>query len=247
MRSRRSAYANVAVAVALGMLVLSASAQALTPQFVFKNTSGTDVAVLKATISANQIGTGTLSIPGLNVKINCENFSVQNGVINTATDAEIKLLYKGCTALEEAAPSGELSGCDLVVNHTGANSHHITASALLLPAERLLPEGPAILAEKIEATVLTKEGQGCILPKTTKIKGELCLLIQGNEFVTPELSASQTSECKERPTLESLSEGFGSGVKDKLLFGIQEAFVTARVAVSLSGEHLGYSLGVLLK
>jgi len=53
MRSRRTAYASVAITVALGALAFSGSAQALTPQFVFKNTSGTEVAVLLASGEGN--------------------------------------------------------------------------------------------------------------------------------------------------------------------------------------------------
>jgi len=245
-RKRHGALLGLLATAALGVLAFAASAQALTPQFVYKNTSGTEVAVLLATIAANQLGTGTLSIPGLNVEINCTGFTVQAGSeINTATDAKGKLLYEGCTALEELAPLGELTGCELVSNHEGDNKHHITAEALILPTE--LNDGSyAILAEKIEAAVLTKPGLGCILPKTTKIVGELCIKIANNETTEVELISSRTIQglCKERTTLEGTE---GSGVKDKLLFGAQEAFVTASADVKLTGAHNGYSLGVLLK
>jgi len=242
-RSPRGVYLVGTVALALGVLMAS-SAQALPSHFVFKNTSGAEVAVLKANISAQQLGRGTLTIPGLKTEINCEKFSVQAGtVINTATDAEVKLLYEECTMLEEGAPLAELAGCEIVVNHEGDNKRHITTKALLLPAE-LTDGSPAILAEKIEATVLTEPEKGCILPKTTKIKGELCLKIDNNETTEPELLSSTEiqSLCVERPTLEALTEG--AGVKDKLLFGTQEAFVNGNADVHLSGEHNGYSFGV---
>jgi len=246
MRTRRAAFASVAIATMLGVLAFATSAQALIPQFVYKNTSGIEVQVLLATISAKQLGRGTVSIPGLSLEINCEKFSITSGEINTATDAAVQLLYEECTALEESAPLGELTGCEIVVNHTGDKRPHITANALILPAE--LTDGSyAVLAEKIEATVLTEPEKGCILPVTTKFKGELCLKIDNNESVEPELLASPEIQglCKERPTLEALSEG--AGVKDKLLFGAHEAFVTGKADVHLTGAHNGYSLGVLLK
>jgi len=148
--------------------------------------------------------------------------------------------------LEHKPPLGELFGCEIVVNYEGNKSHQITASAALLPAE-LTDGSPAVLAEKIEATVLTTPELGCILPKTTKLKGEICFKVDNNETIEPELLASQTlqGKCKERSTLESSSEG--TGVKDKLLFGTQEAFVTGKADIKLIGAPNGYSLGVLLK
>jgi len=245
-QKRHGVLLGLLVVAVFGVLAFATSAQAAIPQFVYKNGLGTEISVLLASIVANQLGRGTLSIPALNAEINCEKFSIVSGEINTATDASGELLYEECTALEESAPLGELTGCLIVVNHTGDNRHHITAKALILPAE--LTDGSyAVLAEKIEATVLTIEGEGCLLPKTTKIKGELCLKVDNNESVEPELLASTEIQglCKERTSLEALSEG--GGVKDKLLFGAQEAFVTGKADVHLTGEHNGYSLGVLLK
>ena len=72
-----------------------------------------------------------------------------------------------------------------------------------MPAE--LNDGtPAILAEKIEATVLMEEGIECILPKTTIIKGEVCLKVARNHTVEIEVLASEAIQksCNPRLTLE---------------------------------------------
>jgi hypothetical protein len=250
MKHRKRQGVLLGLLAALSLLAFSASAQALTPQFVYKNTEGTEVAVLLGTIAAEQLGRGTLSIPGLNAEINCEKFSVQTGSeILTATDADAVLLYEECTALSITPTLVELSGCEVVTpeNETlGGGPHHITAGALILPAELTNGE-PALLAEKIEAKVVFHKELGCVLPILTKITGELCIKIDKNETTTPELLTSEAiqGECKERPTLEALTEG--AGVKDELLYGTQKSFVTAKADVKLTGAHAGYTLGVLLK
>ena len=45
--------------VALGVMAFASSAQALTPQYIFKNKAGVRVAVLDATATATQEGEGT--------------------------------------------------------------------------------------------------------------------------------------------------------------------------------------------
>lgn len=238
---RSSRMAGVLAVAVLGVLAFAASASAVTPGFLINKTS---VGTLKASVTAKQWGRGTLSIPALKIEINCEKFSTTTGFVNSTTDAELQLLYEECTVLiNEGAKLEEASGCEIVVNHTGDNRHHITATALLLPTE--LKDGtPAVLVEKIIAKVLTKEGIGCTLPKTTEIKGEVCLKVDKNDTVEPELLASEElqSLCKERLTLESASEG--TGVKDKILYGINEAFITSKTTIALSGAHKGLTFGV---
>jgi hypothetical protein len=249
MKHRGKYGVGLLVAAALGVLAFAASAQAtaLLSGFFINGAS----AGLKASAAAKQLGRGTLLIPALKTEINCEKFTITNAFVNSAADGEGTLLYEDCTVLvNEGVKLEEAFGCEIVTNHLlGVQAHHITAKALLLPAE-LTDNTPAILAEKIEATVLVHEELGCLLPKTTTIKGVLCLKIDGNHTVEPELLASQAlqGECKPRPVLESTHESSGAEaqVKDKLLFGINEAFVVGKADVSLTGPHNGLTLGVLL-
>jgi hypothetical protein len=249
MRSPRAVYSSLAIA-AVGALALATGAQALTPQFVYKNKAGTEVTVLLAKISGEQLGRGTLSIPGLNAEINCEGLTM-SGSIETASDAVAILLFEECTALSITPTLVELIGCEIVTpehEELGGGPHHITATALLLPTELTNGE-PALLAEGVSAKIVFHKELGCLLPILTTLKGEICIKIDGNETTRPELLMSQTiqGECKERPSLEALTEG--AGFKDKLLYGTQPAFLTSRadVAFEAGGPHEGYTLGVLLK
>ena len=239
MRSMESRLLSLLTAGLLGALAFAAGAQATTPEFLINKKA---VGALKASVSAQQIGRGTLSIPSLQLEINCEKFTIVSGSISSGTDGEAELLYEECTVLA-TKPLEEAAGCEIIVNHTGDNRHHITAKALLLPAE-LTDGAPAMLAEKFEVKVLTATEKGCLLPKTTTIKGEFCLKVDQNNTTEPELFASQAIQgmCKERPSLESSSEG--AGVKDKLLFGLNEGFVESKAKVSLTGAHKGLTLGV---
>jgi hypothetical protein len=241
--------------VVLGMMAFASSAQAIPLQSGFF-IKGAQVGALKASVGGTQIGRGTLLVPALKVEVNCEKFSILSGFVNTTTDGEGQLLYEECTVLTNEVKEGktiliEAPGCEIVVNHeAGAQKHHVTATALLLPAE-LTDGSPAILAEKILAKVLTKPEVGCILPKTTEIKGELCLKVENNHTVTPTVTASQAIQesCRPRTALESLEEKTAAegGIKDKLLFGINESFVDGKASVFLNGEvHKGLTLGVLL-
>jgi hypothetical protein len=234
----------------VGALAIAASAQALTPQFVYKNKAGTEVPVLLAKITAKQLGRRTLSIPALNAEINCEKFSVQAGTtIETATDAVLVLLYEECTALSVTSLE-ELTGCEIVTpehEEAGGGPHHISASALLVPTELTNGE-PAVLVEKLETKVVFHKELGCVLPILTTIKGEICMKVDRNETTEPELLSSESiqGECEERPTLEAATEGIG--VKDKLLYGTQTGFFKIKADVSFAlGEHEGYALGVLSK
>jgi len=243
--------------VALGLLAFAGSAQAVMLGFLINKKPVEPKAgeVLKATAGATQVGTGTLLIPGLNVEINCTGFTVQEGNLNSPTDASGKLLYEGCTALS-ITPLAELEGCEIVTpehEEVGGAPHHVTATGLILPAELTDKKSgteelePALLIEKIEAKVVTHKELGCILPALTTVKGELCIKIDENDTVEPLLLSSQAIQglCKPKKVLEELGEGEGE-IKDKLLFGAQEAFIDGSARVFLTGAHNGLTLGVSL-
>ena len=227
--------------VALGVMAFVSSAQALTPGFLIAKKA--PAAGLKANFNGVQEGIGTLSVPALNTEINCTGFTVQEGVVETESDAKVKLLYEGCTVLVLSTKE-EATGCEVVTADTGSTQKHITATGLVLPTE-LTGGAAAILVEKIEATVLTKPTEGCVLPTTTKIKGEVCLKItSGNDTTEPLVQSNATiqGECVERTALEGMT--IGKGFKDKLLFGAQEATITGAAKLFLTGAHEKLTLGV---
>jgi hypothetical protein len=256
MRSAKSRLLAVLIVAALGVLAFASSAQAITELASSFFIGGAQVGALKASVTAKQLGVGTLSIPALNTEINCNKFSITSSFINSTTDGDASFLYEECTVLTISTKAEQ--PCHIVVNHTTDKRLHITATALLLPAE--LTDGtPAVLFEKIVATVLTEEGTECTLPKTTKIPGEACFRVLKNHTAEPELETNQTIQksCNPRLTLEGIEfsgtlaereklEAEGKGVLDKILFGINEAFITAKADIRLTGAHEGKTLGVLL-
>ena len=256
MRSVKSRLLGISVVAALGALAFASSAQAITELASGFFIGGVQVGALKATIAAKQLGVGTIAIPALNTEINCNKFSAISGFINSTTDGEGTFLLEECTVLTISAKAEQ--ACHIVANHVGDKRLHITAKGLLLPAE--LTDGtPAVLADKLEATVLMEEGTECTLPKTTKLTGELCLKVEGNHTVEPVLAASEAIQgmCNPRLTLEGLEfsgtlaerntkEAEGKGFLDKMLFGVNPAFTTVKAAIKLTGAHEGKTLGVLL-
>jgi hypothetical protein len=242
--------------VVFGTMAFASSAQAIPLQSGFF-IGGAQVGALLATLGGKQVSAvATLLVSALKVEINCTKFSVVKGALESVTLAEGELLFEGCTILiNEKNAKGETvslieaPGCEIVTNHLlGEQKHHITATGKVLPAE--LADGtPAVLVEGT-ASVLTHENLGCILPKTTPIKGELCLKVLKNHTVAPEVESSQAIQesCRPRSELESTVEKtvVEGGVKDKLLFGINEAFVDGTASIFATGLHEGTTLGVLL-
>lgn len=225
---------------ALGAMALAASAHAVTPEFLINKKA---VGALKATFGAEQVGRGSLLVLGLNYELNCDKLTVDEGVINSSTDAKIVLLYTECTTL--SISTGAEIACEVV--------EPVKAEGLLLPTE-LTNGKPAVLAEAIKALVnMTKVGEltkECILPFDNIVKAELCLKVDSNNSAKPALLANQAiqGECKERKTLEALGEEVeSSGVKDKLIYGSQESFLDGQVKMSLTGLHTGALLGVSSK
>ena len=257
MKHRGKYGIGLLAAMVIGVLAFAASAQAITELGSGFFIGGVQSGALTATVTAKQLGRGTLLVPALNTEINCEKFSILEGKINSTTDGSGQLLYEECTVLTISGGLIE-QPCHIIVNHTTDLRLHITATALLLPAE--LTDGtPAVLAEKIEAKVLILEGTECTLPKTTVIKGELCLKVDKNHTVEPELLASEEIQglCNPRLTLEGIEfsgteaernklEAEGKGFLDKLLFGINPAFVVGKADITLIAPHAGKTLGVLL-
>jgi len=187
----------LAVAALSVMALAAASAQAVTPGYLI---GGAAVGALTATVNGEQLGTGTLLVPGLNFKVNCTKFKVGTGSINSNSDASGELLYTGCTTLSITKSPEEIA-CEVV--------EPINATGLILPAELTNGE-PAVLAEGIKALIkLTKVGdltKECILPFDNVVKGDLCLKIDSNDTIKPLLLASETiqKECKARTASESL-------------------------------------------
>ena len=228
------------VMAALGVMVFASSAQAVTPQF---NLGGV---VKEFTVTGSQEGTGSLSIPVLKVEINCTELEVLEGLVLSGTDADARLLYKGCEVF--TLPGLGASECHVSdVDTSNPSKLHITVlKALLLPVE--FPDGTyGVLAEGLNIQVNFLPGTGCTLPLKNVIKGEVCFRISGgNDTSELLIKSSETiqTECPKRIVLEGLeSNPVGGTFEDKLLFGVNPAFVTGSAVLTDVG---GGSIGVLL-
>lgn len=242
------------VVAALAMAAFASSAQAVLPQFIFKDLLGKEILALHASLSAKQENIGSLLVAALNLELNCAKFTVPTGggLILTTEDADIKLLYEECTALSISGLATKTELPCHVSDVAGLKPEllHVTANALALPIE-FADKTFGILFEKIAAIINFLSGTGCPLPLKNEVKGEVCALIEpagvnGNHTVEPLILLSEAIQkaCPERTTLEGLV--IGAGVKDKLLYGANEAFIDGAALVSLIGDHKGFTLGVLL-
>jgi hypothetical protein len=224
---------------ALCVMAFAASAQAVTPLF---NVNGS--IELEATVGAKQEGTETLLVPSANLSIQCPEFELQEGLLlRGGRIIHVKILLKQCKAFEHKSPNTELP-CH-VSDVAGGKPEllHITVSFLLLPVE--FADGKyGVLAEKITATLNFLSGTGCPLPLKNVIKGEVCFKItSGNDTTEPLIQTNETIQ-KECPAVPL--EGLGEPVKDKLLFGANEAFLISSATLFGTGAHAGKTLGVLL-
>ena len=230
------------IVAALGVMAFAASAQAVVPGFLI---GGKAFATLTKVVGAVD-GVNTMLVPGLGFELNCTTFKVEKGAIESKTDAEAEIFYTGCTTLVNNLPTVEEMDCHV--------TEPIVATALLLPAELKAPTlgAPAVLAEKIKAlirlhskaTALTAEPKPCILPLDNIVTGEVCFQINNNDTATPLLLTNSSVECKERPTLEALTEG--AGVKDVVKYGTQVITFDSATKLSLTGAHKGLTFGVSL-
>ena len=228
---------------AVGVMAFAASAQAVVPGFLI---GGKAFAANLTKVVGTIEGVGTMVVPGLSFELNCTAFTTDEGAIESKTDGVAVLLYSGCTTLVNNLPTKEEIDCHV--------TEPVKAEALLLPAELQKPTvgAPAILAEKIKAlirlhskaTALTAEPKPCILPLDNIVTGEVCFQINNNDTATPLLLTNSSVECKERPTLEALTEG--AGVKDLLKYGAQPVTLEGAATLLSPAPVLDATLGVSL-
>jgi hypothetical protein len=227
----------LAVAV-LGVMAFAGSVQAATPKFELKLLE----LKLLVPVGAEQIGTGSMAVTGLNFELNCKKFKVEEAHIETGgLDGKGTLSYTECTTLSITKLPEEIH-CHV--------KEPVKAEALLLPAETT-GGAPAILAEKIKALITLHLPEGvlvgvepCVLPLDNTVTGEVCLAIDNNDTATLTVLASASIECRVRNGLEG-KENEGS-TKDVLKYGAQTAVLTGAAKVFLTGAHSGLEFGVRL-
>jgi hypothetical protein len=248
-RKMRNSLAGLVAVAALGVMAFASSAQAVGPLDFYVN-GVPNPTTLHVELEGSQIGTANaLLLPSFNVEIKCGTFSVQEGLLLGPDEITGKLLFEECKVFESGGTLAELSNCHIIASTTDARLH-ITASGKILPAELSPFNGTnyAVLVEG-KSLVLIKQPSTCVLPEHTVIKGEVCLKIDTNHTTPLLLLTNQTiqGECTPR-VLEALGDPAGTKVKDKLLFGTNEAFLDlhANVKGKAGTSHAKATLGVLL-
>ena len=248
-RKHRVALPGLLVLAALGAMAFASSAQAVEPSFAIKGAKALHASVTGEKDSTVGSSLDLLLVSKLNLEIKCPKFKVISGLILTALDADVTLLYEECKSF--AISNLEELPCHVSDAPLNPTKLHITVSALLLPIE-FASGDYGILVERIATTISFLEGTGCPLPLKNKISGEVCFLITPatNDTTVPLIESSQAIQesCPPRKVLEGLEKinEVGATNKDKILYGTNEAFFDAKAKLSLTGEHAGLTLGVLL-
>jgi hypothetical protein len=242
-RKHQRSLAGFMAAAALGIMAFASGAQAGPLDFYVNGVP--NPTTLHVELSGAQVGTtNAMLLPAFNVEIKCATMTVQEGLLLGPDEITGKLLFEECKVFNSAGLA-ELTNCHIIASTTDARLH-ITATGKLLPA--ITTGGsPAVLSEG-KSLILIKEPSTCVLPEHTIIKGEICLKIDTNHTTPLLLLSNQTiqGECTPR-VLEALGDPAGTKVKDKMLFGTNEAFLDAHL--TLFGKpgtpHANATLGVL--
>ncbi|HXS32384.1 MAG TPA: hypothetical protein VN758_01255 [Solirubrobacterales bacterium] len=217
---------------AVSAMALAASAHAADEVKIL----GSSALATGLTASITQEGSGALVVPALSIEIVCESATGTGTIISgPAATASATVLFEKCEvfAINAKQELGELLPCH-VINESG--NLHVDAKGtgkVVLNAAKeafLLAEGFPF------ATVKFLSGTGCPLPLKTEVKGQAVFkLVTGNgsEVLEPLIQSSET-----------IQKALGAG--DKLLYGINEAFVKGSAKTRLLGEtHKNCTFGYL--
>ena len=226
MRNHGLKVLGLALLSALSMMAFAAvGAQAQLPG---ESKAGTFTvggkAALLATVVGEQLGQGFLLVAARDLKIECSSFDINEGKINSSTDAQGKVTFLGCLSFSHAGV--HLKDCQFKTLET------ITAEALILP---ILHGGlNYVLFEPIPpATIFStpsyKSGTACTLPLNNPVTGSVTALVKTLEA---------------NPQVLLFSEAIQLLTGDKLAFGGFPAYLNATADVSASGAHVGQVIGV---
>jgi hypothetical protein len=197
-------------------------------------------AALLATLTGQQEGTGSLSVPGRNLKITCKSSEVTAGEIVSPTQALAQLTFLECTSLN-LSTGGEIPACTV--------DTPIVVIAIFLPKELgkvyyLLKE-----QEKVEVpfTTVTVLGAECPIKGAYMITGSLVAQLTTNNAVvnlvtySEAIQASYISLCEKDLSEHEVSLG---NCNDRIKFGAFETFLNASATLELIGAHKGMKFGV---
>jgi hypothetical protein len=178
---------------------------------------------LLATFTGKQEGSVSLLFPSRDLLIECTALQLEEGKINSSTDAQGKLKFSGCLTFSFSTEE-HLEGC---VFKPGALIAQVLILAILHSGEKYVlfeprPGSPPFL-------IAYKAGLGCPLALSNVINGSLTALVK-------ELTAVTQSVL--------FSEDFQLLTQDYLTFGLNPGYLDAQLELALSGEHADQKLGI---
>jgi hypothetical protein len=190
------------------------------------------VAVLLATATGSQEGSGSLLVPGRNLKLTCTSGDVETGseIINSK-EGLAKITFLGCTALD--LKTGTELPCTV---------DNPKALAKLLPVIHAFKEKVNEVEIELKLPFVLAEPDGGTIFTTVLLLGEACPLPEENP-VTGSVSAQATTN-NSVIDLAVFSEAIQKLIGDKLLFGGFESFINASATLELTGVHAGFDWGV---
>ena len=181
---------------------------------------------------ANQVGTGTLLVPG-RVDILCTSGKT-TGTVNSETDASGVATFTGCTTWQPVT----VLGASHVTKVPCTVKEPIVAEGLALPKKH---EGASyVLLEPKEGSVLFTtiflSGAECPLTPENKVTGSIVGQVDNNDTTTPTLLFKH-----EIQKLFQTSTTAG----DHLKFGAFEAYIDAEATGKVTtASHIGQTLGI---
>jgi len=231
---------GLALMAALGLMAFSAVAAQAEEKLVdggkaakFLINKNAALATLGVTFEANQVGAGTLLVPG-RVDILCQK-GTATGEFHNETDALVTATFTECLTWQPV-PLGETHKTHVECTV----KEPITAKALVIPKKH---EGKFYLLLEAEGeaklfTTIFLEGAPCPLTKENKVTGSLHVEIDNNETTEPLLLFGHGIQLLFQPTTTT-----GNHLK----FGTFDAFIDADATAKLTDEahkNKGFPIGV---
>jgi hypothetical protein len=236
---------GLSLIAALGLMAFSAANALAAGEILVE---GSAALATGRTATGKQEGEGTLKVPALNIEIVCKKLTAGAGtkIISGPLGTLLaEVLYEECVVWSIKKESLELievlTTCQILASGATKTKGDITAvgtgSVVLhnINEVYLLAEGETVGGVKQPfATVEFTKGIGCPLATPVKIIGSAVF-----KHITGNLN---TGAAVVEPLIES-SEAIQKLLGDKLLYGVNEAFIKGSALLALTGTHAGLKWG----
>ncbi len=220
---------GVTCLIALSALALLAGSAQAEGEFKIGGKTFAELGIEKEAIEGGQKGVGTISVPKLNIEINCQKGPASGTLLKGGT-GHATITEKECTVLN-GTTKAEMKSCPIGEEKEGK---FVTTSSFPIPLiflAKLVGTAVHVLVEpnpNQPLAVLTF-GPECALPSPVKITGTFSALAPEKESVEQEFSFNTGSKAgKEEQEL----------LGDKVLYASNEALIVSITGFRLAGTHV---------